>query len=169
MVRGLPSRSQRLRRSRLIGTVVCIVVLVTSERVLSRSPNDSLLIRLTFVDSPEANTETHRPVSCPNGQLVLQSIDRADPNGGLRWTAQVPNCLLQRPVNCEPAPRVQVWHVPEQRKYDYDTLGIHFVRTSGGLAFAATGGMFALAAGDGRLRFEWTASKSGEFLLLRYR
>ena len=151
-----------MRALPLIGALAVMVVLATLARASPPPHTDVLLIKLTFTNPVTRRTASDGAAYCQNGKSSLQSIARAAPQGNLLWNVPVPGWFSPRQTECDVSPWVKDWHSPEERGYDYESLGIRFARTLDSLVFATAGGMFALAATDGRLRFEWVAHKTSE-------
>ena len=158
----MPFLSHPLRVFRSIGALAVMIVLATSAWASPRPRMEVLLIKLIFTDPVTRKTVLDGAGYCQNGKSSLQSIARAAPQGNLLWNASVPRWFSPRQTECDVSPWVKDWHSPEERGYDYESLGIRFARTLDSLVFATAGGMFALAATDGRLRFEWVARKTSE-------
>jgi len=139
-----------MHRVRLSHTLAAVVGL-TSVWAIAQPRTELLLLKLNFAQ-----------LNCDSRKVSIQAIARASPDGHLHWVAPVPTWFMPRAAECEISPWVKVWHEPEQRGYDYENLGMYFVRTAGNLVFATSGGMFALHASDGKLQFEWVTNKTSE-------
>jgi hypothetical protein len=143
-----------VRYRRWLGCCALLVVTTSSTLCLPQPHPETLLFKFVFEKSGKRDCCGY----CPGPLPEFKRVARATPAGNLLWNSPVPRSFSPHASECEASAWVMDWHNPDDRQYDYSTLGIYFARTSDTLAFASDGNVFALFAANGKLRFAWAAN-----------